>query len=290
MDEDLAFCLGNFIDDQVQLIDDRIGEIEKEETEKYEKIRKEKSIFLKKKPPEKDHGSHSADQALVDGFVQELRDKGTTKEKRTVIDDETCIGTLRAETQTKVNAAGQYILRLKNSARSFGNTKNFVELCNETYEYINSAQRFQVNFDELMTILQEADADNVVQHVRRWWKDAYGARISEINTRNNKFNQAATENNYATLTQTNRIFDNAKKLLAARTVVYVEPPRLEIIRKFVRQLFILDKDKQDETNPDELCKQLDRLDVDGMINYAQQWLAKRDEIRNKKPEPDQCKH
>ena len=49
MDEDLAFCLGNFIDDQVQLIDDRIGEIEKEETEKYEKIRKEKSIFLKKK-------------------------------------------------------------------------------------------------------------------------------------------------------------------------------------------------------------------------------------------------
>lgn len=287
MDTDLAFCLENFIHDQVQLIDDRIRAIEDQEAAECEKIRRERSIFEKKKPPEKNNGSHNADQALVDRFIQELRDKGTAKEKRTVIDDETCIATLRAETQTKVNATGQYVVRLKNSARSFANTKSFIETCNETVEYFNSAQNFQKNFDELMTILQEADADTVVQRVRQWWKNAYGSRVAEVNTRNSKFNQAATENNYATLTQTNRIFDNAKKLIAARTVVFVEPPKLEIIRKFVQQLFVLDEDKQKETTRDELIKHLNSLEIDGMNDYARQWLKKRDDIRNKKPEPDQ---
>ena len=40
MDGDLAFCLGHFIDDQVQLIDDKLEQIKEEEVAKCREDRK----------------------------------------------------------------------------------------------------------------------------------------------------------------------------------------------------------------------------------------------------------
>ena len=288
MDADLAFCLGQFIDDQVQIIDERIEAIQNEEDAACRQIEQDKINFEKKKPPPKNKGSRYEDQTLVDRLIQELRDDGATKDTKTIIDDETCIATLRAEASTKVNAASKYISRLRSLAKPLPNTTNFVKACAEQMDYFNRTQEFDRNFKELLVILEETDASNVLENVRRWWKNAYGSAIAELNTRNNKINPAINDNNYPTLSQTNRIIDNARKLIAARTIVVVEPPKLEIIRRFVRRLLALDEEKREQTNEEELINHLNSLPIEQIINYAQQWFDKRDKIRNQKEEPDPC--
>jgi hypothetical protein len=289
MDDDLAFCLGRFIDDQVQIIDDRLEDIKKKEIIKCQEIEKEKISYDEKKPAPKNKGSHYEDKALVDQFIQELRDVIQTKNTKTIINDQTCIDTLRAETSTKINASSNYLNQLRNLARPMPNSSSFVQSCNAAIDYFKKAQEFESNFKGLMTVLEQSESDNVVQNVQTWWKNAYGSTIADLNRRNDRFNKAVTENNFAVLSHRSRIIDNARKLLAARKVISVPPPTLDIIRKFVRRLLSIDEEQREKTDADELINQLHSHDIEEVINYTQQWLAKRDEIRNQKEEPNPCK-
>lgn len=289
MDADLAFCLGHFIDDQVEIVDKQLEEIQKEEEIECRKIEEAKIVHEKKKPPAKNKGFHHEDQTLVDRFIDELRDATQATNTRTVIDDPACIDTLRAESSTKVNACARYITRLRNLAKPLPNTATFIQTCNESIDYFQKTQEFDRNFKTLMLVLEQSDEDNLLPNVQNWWKDAYGSRISEINRRNDRFNKAVTENNFAILSQTSRILDNSRKLLRARTIVAVAPATQEIIRRFVRRMLTLDEENREKIDAEELVKQLDDQGADAAIAYARRWLAQRDEVRNQKEAPNPCR-
>jgi hypothetical protein len=288
MDSDLAFCLDHFIDEQVQLIDNRLEEIKQEEVIEYRKIEKEQKDFNRNKPIPKDKGSHGEDEALVKQFVQDIRISSEQPGKtRTVIDDQSCIDTLRAELSTKVNACMNYIIRLRNVAHPLPNSSKFVEACNNAIDYFRGTRDFETNFDSLYTVLEQSASEDAIENIHKWWKDTYGSTIADINRRNQKFNAAITENNFAILSPTSRVISNGKKLIAARQIIAVEPEHFDIVRKFVRRLLSIDEEKRDVTNPDELAEQLNNSSIEEIINYAENWLRKRDEVRNHK-EVDPC--
>jgi hypothetical protein len=288
MDADLAFCLGQFIDDQVQLIDNRLEEIKKQEIVECRKIEQERILYNQRKPVPKNKGSHYEDQKLVDQFIQELRDSTKTNNTKTMIDAQSCIDTLHAEISTKVNACTKYLSRIRNLAQPLPNTSKFVEACNEAIDYFHRPQEFEDNFKALYIILEQSDLNNVLENTQKWWKDTYGTTIADINRRNQKINSAITENNFAVVSPTSRIIDNAKKLIAARKIISIPSPKLDIIRKFVRQLLLIDQEKRNTIDADELIKQLNNRDIEQIIAYAKRWLAKRDDIRNQKEEEDPC--
>jgi hypothetical protein len=290
MDDDLAYCLGQFIDDQVEFIDKRLRDIKQEENVECRRLEEEKQGFDKKRPPPKNNGSHHEDKALVDQFIRDLRD--STKDSstpKTIIDDQTLIGRLRAEVSTKVGACANYVNRIRNLAQPLPRTTQFVQSCNEAMEHFRRPQELEENFTRLRIISEQSDADDIGKNVQKWWKDSYGDTISGINRRNLKINAAANENNFAALSSTSRILDNAKKLIAARKIIYVEPPKLEIIRQFVRQLLVLDEENRDKINADNLIDQLNKSDNETAVKYATTWLEKRDEIRNQKEEENPCR-
>jgi len=288
MDADLAFCLGKFIDDQVKLIDDSLEKIKQEEIVECRKMEKEKIDYNQKKPPPKNKGLHHEDKALVDQFIEELRDSIQASNTKTIIDDKSCIDTLYAEVSTKVNACTKYISRLRNLAQPLPNTSKFVQICNEAMEHFRQAEKLEDNFKRLGIVLEESDKDNVLKNVQKWWKDAYGSIVSDINDRNQRYNAAINDNSFVSISQTSRIIENARRLLDARKIIFVQPPKLDIIRKFVRQLLLIDEEKRDTINADELIDQLNNRNIEDIIDYAKRWLAKRDEIRNQKEEKDPC--
>ncbi|CAF1526108.1 unnamed protein product [Adineta steineri] len=285
MDSDLAFCLGRFIDDQVQLIDDQIKEIKKEEIEKCNKIEEERAADIKNRPPPKDKGSHDKDKALVDKFVSDLRQCSAEPTKtRTVIDDQTCIDSLRAELWTKLTASTTYINRLYSLARPLPNTAKFTETCRETVESFKRPSDFDASFKALYSIIEEDEKDQVINSIQKWWKRTYGDIISGINQRNERFNKAVTEPNFAVLGPNSGVIRNAKKLIEARQEIIVEPGYFEVVREFVRQLLLLDQEKREHTDANELIDELHRRAIEEIIDYAERWLSERDEIRNQKEE------
>ena len=287
MDDDLAFCLSRFIDEQVQLIEERIKEIDAEETEECEAIEEKKLEFDRAKPPPKDKGSHDGEQRLVDRFIRDLRDNEHIGETRTIIEDETCLDSLRAEVTTKVGACAAYLNRIRNLARPLPTGKKFVEACNESIDYCRRPAVLEKNFQNLCAVLKLCDETNVEQQMRSWWNDAYGTRIRELNRRNEKIHPAANENGFAIVSPTSRIIAQGKSLLKARKVIVTEAPVVEVMRQFVRQHLAMDEDRRAETNEDDLVQRLTRGETDDAVGYAQRWLNERDAIRNQKEE-DPC--
>jgi len=108
MDGDLTFCLGQFIDDQVKLIDDRLEAIKQEEIIACDKIEQEKNLYNKNKPIPTNKGTHYESKALIDQFIQDIRDDDANLSKpKSIIDDPNCIDTLHAEVSTKINACSK---------------------------------------------------------------------------------------------------------------------------------------------------------------------------------------
>ncbi|CAF1383711.1 unnamed protein product [Adineta ricciae] len=285
MDDDLAFCLNEFIDEQVQLIDDCVEEIKKEEEDQCGKLEEEQAKYIAARPPPKDKGSHQEEKALVDKFCDDLRRAGAEPSKtRTVIDDPACIASLRAELSAKVNSCVGYLTRLRNLADPLPNSSKFVQLCNDTMDYCRSQQDFEDNFKDLYALVEQSDSDEIIGSIHRWWKSTYGSRIAKINERNQKFNGAITEPNFAVLSPTSRVIAHAKKLIAARQVIPIEPAYFDIVRKFVRKLLAIDEDKRKEVNANELADQLNGMEIEEIIKYAEKWLEERDAIRNQKEE------
>ncbi|CAF4594418.1 unnamed protein product [Rotaria sp. Silwood1] len=285
MNDDLAFCLDQFIDDQVKLIDDRLEVLKQDEITECNKIEQEKIIFNKNKLAPKNKGTHYEDQILIDRFIQDLRDDDENINKpKSIVDDQSCIDTLRAEVSTKVNACSNYITRIRNLAKPLPKTSNFVQACNNAIDYFRRSQEFEQNFNKLYSILEQSDANNVILNSQKWWKDTYGDTIAELNRRNTKLNPAITENNFSVLSSTSRVIDYAKKLIDARTVITVESQKFNIIHKFVKHLLIIDEENRDKINSEELIDQLNNNNIEQIIDYTKKWIAKRDEIGNYKEE------
>lgn len=288
MDDNLAFCLGQFIDEQVKIIDDKIDEIKNDEREKCRAIEKARDEYERKKPPAKNKGNHGEDQRLVDQFIDEMRAVENVKPQRNVLDDPTRVDALRAEIQTKVGACANYVTRLRGLAMPLPNSKQFVTLCSETIIYCKSGSKFQENFELYNQVLQETEDDALLTNTRQWWKDTYGGKVAEVNERNKKFNPAIIDLGFVTIAPNSRIMDNGRQLLSARKVEVIPSPKGGIIRRFVRHLLSLDEDRRASVDEEKLVEQLNEGPVDEAVNYARQWLKKRDEIRNHKEE-DPCK-
>lgn len=289
MDDDIAFCLDRFIEDQVQLIEDRLDELKQEETVECRKLEQEKVTANKKKPPPKNKGSHHNDKSLIDQFIQELRDdEANANNSETLPDDPNHIATLKAEISTKLNACKSYLSRLRNVARTVPNSSNFVDACEDLIIYCRQQRDFENNFQQLCNILAESNTDNVTENTQQWWKEKYGNAIGNINIRNKKFNPVITENGFAVLSSRSRVLTNAKKLIEARQSVNVKSEKVEIIRKFVNRLFTMDEDERNQTKREDLIEQLKDNTLEQIIDYTNKWLSKRDEIRNRKEPPDPC--
>lgn len=288
MDDGLAYCLDRFIDEQGELMDQRIEAIRKKAVEECRRIEAAKSEADKKKPPPRNKGSHDQDKALVDRLLRDLNDSANNTPSRTVTNDPACIDALRAEILTKVGACSKYVARLRNLAQPLPNTKSFVQSCNEAIELCRRPDHFEESFRQYCTILSESDEDNFVRETQKWWKSAYGTTIAKLNERNLKINRALTEDQYATVSPTSRIAANARSLLAARKIELLEPPKSEIIRQFVQRHLALDEELQKKMDPDSLIERLNIEDNNRAISYAQQWLRSRDEVRNEKEQPDPC--
>ncbi|CAF5160972.1 unnamed protein product, partial [Rotaria sp. Silwood1] len=143
-----------------------------------------KIIFNKNKPAPKNKGTHYEDQILIDRFIQDLRDDDENINKpKTIVDDQSCIDTLRAEISTKVNACSNYITLIRNLAKPLPKTSNFVQACNDAIDYFRRSQEFEQNFNKLYSILEQSDASNVISNSQKWWKDTYGDTIAELNRR-----------------------------------------------------------------------------------------------------------
>ncbi|CAF1297173.1 unnamed protein product [Rotaria sordida] len=156
MHADLAFCLGQFIDDQVKLIDDCLERIKQEQLAACNKNEQKKNLYNKNKPIPKN-------KALIDQFIQDLCDDDANVSKpKSIIDDPNCIDTLHAEVSTKINACSNYITRIRNLAQPLPRTSKFVELCNEAIDYFRRTQEFEDNLKKLYTVLEQCDLTNVI--------------------------------------------------------------------------------------------------------------------------------
>ncbi|CAF1324993.1 unnamed protein product [Adineta steineri] len=285
MDDDLAFCLGRFIDDQIQLIDDRIEHIKEKEIEECNEIEQERADNIQNRPPPKDKGSHYRDKALVDKFVKDLGQcSAQPKKVRAVTDDQTCIDSLRAELWTKLTASTNYINRLHSLAKPLPNTAKFVETCRETVESFKRPSDFDANYKALYKIIEQDEKEQVIDSIQKWWSEKYGDKIAEINQRNDRFNKAITDKNFVTLSSNSGVIRNAKKLIEVREEIIIEPGHFEIVREFVRQLLLFDQEKREHTNANELSNELNSRTIEEIIDYAERWLSERDEIRNRKEE------
>lgn len=289
MDEDLAFCLDHFIDDQIDLIDQKIEQIKREAAEKCRKLEQEKLAANRKKPPPKNKGTHNEDKALVDRFIRDLRhDEAKLNCKHTIVDDPVCIATLRAHFSTKVNASAHYLSRIRNLASQSPRANKFIGSCKELISYCHQKETFETNFQELCRVLADSDKETVVQNTQQLWKDTYGDSINDINTRNKKLHPVINENGFAVLSRRSRVIESAKQLINARKIIAPESQKGVIVRKFVDRLIILDEEDRDKINPEELIEQLINSLIDQIIDYTNKWLSKRDEIRNRIEPPDPC--
>ncbi|CAF3917767.1 unnamed protein product [Adineta steineri] len=285
MEDGVAFCLGQFRDEQVQLFDNRIQKNKEEEIEECNKIEQERAADIQNQPPPKDKGSHYRDKALVDKFVKDLGQcSAQPKKVRAVTDDQTCIDSLRAELWTKLTASTNYINRLHSLARPLPNTAKFVETCRETVESFKRPSDFDANYKALYKIIEQDEKEQVIDSIQNWWKEKYGDKIAEINQRNDRFNKAITDKNFVALSSNSGVIRNAKKLIEVREEIIVEPGHFEIVREFVRQLLLFDREKREHTNANELSNELNSRAIEEIIDYAERWLSERDEMRNRKEE------
>ena len=269
MDIDVAFCLGEFIAEQVQLIDEKIDEIRQEERDKFK-------------------GNAQEERCLVEQFIDDLRAAADVRPIRNVLNDPTRVEALRAEILTKVGTCVTYVTRLRGLATPLPNTKAFVTLCTDTINYCRNTKAFDENFQAYNQLLMETEDGDLLSNTQKWWKKAYGGRVAEVNERNKRFNPALTDTGFVTIAENSRIMDNGRLLLSTRKVDVVASPKEGIVRRFVRSLLTLDENRRKSVNEEQLVAELDKMSVNDAARYARTWLKQRDDIRTRK-ENDPCK-
>lgn len=156
MDTDLAFCLSRFIEDQVELINECLDKIQEAEEAERREVEKEEtsSITIEQNLANKiKKGAHAEDQAIVNRFVRDLCEPGTSDSSSTIDSNETVRERLCAELSTKLNACSTYITRLRNFARIKPRSTEFVQRCNKGIDLLRRGKEFDVNYKKFCDIL-----------------------------------------------------------------------------------------------------------------------------------------
>ena len=289
MNSDLAYCLERFIDDQIQLIDDRLETVKKQGTVEYHRIQLLKESQSAQKKPKANRGSHDEDEAIVQRFIQRLFD---IAEDDTADNVENYKKMLRTELNEKLNECSKYVKRMRNLAKPILGSENFILRCNEIFGLLNQEQKTTENYNELCQIIEQSNAKDVVENVQQWWEKMYGSLIREINHLNKRFTPGISNNDMATIPSRGGMVGLAKRILSVgNDEVLVDSQKYEIVSKFARQIRSIDDESRQEINEDELINELNNNNIDSAIDYAVKWLEKRDTQRNSKEEEDiSCKY
>lgn len=278
MDEQLAFCVEKFVENQCEQIDEEIHNIEAEESEEIKKIEVEEH----RRGPTKDRGLFTIDSKLVEQFVVDIREAEALCAPRAVVDDGASVRALRSEILTKVNASKNYLTRLRNLAKPMPKSKAFVEECNEVISYFSRNEIYESNFQKLCNDLQGVDVDGLLPATQKWWKETYGVKIAAINKKNEKFNQAVVETGFGTIQPASQIVSNGKALLNARTVTGGDEPKVAVLKRFARDVCQLDEDRRNEEGETRVFEKLQQGSVNGAVSFARSWLVHRNEVRKMK--------
>ena len=254
MDEDLAFCLDRFINDQMKIIDEDLAKITQDELDECDRIEAQKRHSPLTSPSPRNKGSHGEDNAPVDRLIRDLRACDDVEQTTTIVENQTCLDSLRAEILTKIGACTTYLGRLRDSAVRLRRAGKFMRDCDAMIDYCLRPATFDRNFRRLCARLKTTDEKNVGEQIREWWSDAYGSSIAELNRRNEQIDLTDNEEGYTVVWSTSRIIEQGENLIRTRKQV-------------------VDKLNAGSTDKD--------------VAYARQWLHDRDEIRNHK-EVDSC--
>jgi hypothetical protein len=291
MNSDLAYCLERFIDDQIQLIDDYLVKVKENETAEYQRIEQMKIVAMAKKKPETNKGSHDEDATIVQRFTEGLLEFAGSDETPGSKELKKYREMMCAEFSAKLDDCSNHIIRLRNSGKPRFRSEKFVRRCNETIELLQNRQTMKENYDKLYQIIYRSDQTNVADRVQHWWDEAYGSAIAEIIRLNKGFNPGIGNKQIAVLPRWSQPIDCAIKLISLREkgILDDSQKKYDIVCEFVRHIQSIDDKNRQEISEDDLINQLNSSEIDSAKKYAENWLNKRDEIRNQK-EDDICEY
>ena len=291
MDSDLAYCLERFIDDQIKLIDAYLEKVKENETVEYKQIEQMKMVAIAKMKPQPNKGSHVEDAMIVQQFIEGLLEFSGSSETPGSKELRRYREMMCTEISAKIDDCSNHIIRLRNLGRPRSRSEKFVRQCNETIELLQNQQTMKENYEKLYHIVYRCNQTNVPDEVQHWWDEAYGLEIAKIIRLNKGFNPGIGNKQIAVLPRWSQPVDCARKIISLRDTGVVDDSQKKyaIVCEFVRQIRLVDEENRQEISEDDLINQLNTSEIDAAKKYAEDWLSKRDEIRNKK-EDDICEY
>jgi hypothetical protein len=130
---------------------------------------------------------------------------------------------------------------------------------------------------------------NVADRVQRWWDEAYGSAIMKIIQLNKAYNPGIGNQDIAFVPPWSQPIDCARKILSIgspKMTVYGKRKDF-FVRTFVQQIRSIDPVTREEISENDLIYQLKAGDIEFAKDFTENWLRRRDEIRNQKEE-DTC--
>ncbi|CAF1450426.1 unnamed protein product [Rotaria sordida] len=292
MDADLAYCLERFIDDQIELIDRDLETIEQNEAHEYAKI---DELMLSENPTtttatQINQSTHEEDAAIIQRFISDLLDTVNNDDAASSANDlKDSLDELRSELTKQIDECIEFIVRIRKLARPILGSTNFVTQCGEFTNRLRAEKKSEKNFTDLCQIIETSDFRSVIENIQNWWKETYGSSVTEILHLNKRYNPGINNNDMIILPPRCSIILCAKKIISMRNMESDAGSRKhDLICEFVRQIQSIDDINRQEISADDLIVQLDNSDIDSAIEFATNWLSKRDAIRDKQKEEDQC--
>ncbi|CAF1257386.1 unnamed protein product [Rotaria sp. Silwood1] len=295
MDTDLAYCLERFIDDQIELIDQNLETIEQNEAHEYAKI---DELMLSENPTTTattteatpiSQSTHEEDAAIVQRFVSDLLDTVNNDSAASSPNDlKDSLDELRSELTKQIDECMEFIVRIRKLARPILGSTNFVTQCREFTNRLSAEKKSEKNFTDLCQIIETSDFRSVVENIQNWWKETYGSSINEIIHLNKRYNPGINNNDMVILPPRCSIILCAKRIISIRNMESnADSRKHDIVCEFVREIQSIDDINRQEISADDLIVQLDNCDINSAIEFANNWLSKRDAIRDKQKEEEQ---
>lgn len=291
MNAELAYCLEHFIDDQIRSIDETIQDGKMKEEIECDKIEQKKKKFLVlRKKTHVNQGVHDEDAAAVQRFVSTFVEQ--RQQEKSAMSEELRQSRKRLEDllQKKIIDCCNHIIRLNNLAVPTLHSSDFAIECELILERFQSQEIFKDNCEKLFAILEQTLQLNVFSNVQKWWNDNYEKYVRKIIRLNKSFTPGVGMNQCITLTRRDEIIRNANDvILKIKEDKVKKDEAYKTICKFVREIRSMDEETRKEVSENELITQLNNNETDFALNYAQKWLKKRDDKREKsKKEEETC--
>lgn len=279
MDHDLAYCLEQFIDDQVKLIDEDLEKINQIEVEKEKDIKEKKNVLIQKTSSNKIRGSHEDDQRIVDHFIKSLGNIPADDENPKM---EKLKRNLHIELSMKVKICLNYITKLRDLAQSIRRSDEFVVECDTFIQRLKEEHESENIYRSLTNLIERCSYIDLTEKLQNWWRDSFGSDILKIIRLNNKYNPRVTKENVAVVLPYSRLVDSAQKVARKRKSESnnrASNRRHKIICEFIEQKRKCESTNENILGPKDTISQIETENIDDVIEYAMNWLKERDQIR-----------